>query len=554
MIRFQFVLVLVAICFCASINICTAQKKIDTKKVIAIRNQLNNMEIDKALNNIEKLLKEEPYVPYYNELKVQVLQQIIEHIIEAKGETEETQSLGYLNETNQFVKDTFDWSNEADTAMLSFEDDKNNLEENDEQAKQEVNKVQIEKNGKESKVTKSTTFDAMDAVKEDKGFYIDSTLLQDDFEYKEPANTQTENELDKPIVAPEEALPGGFTKSKSKQQKLIEKYQLMQQQYADMDLKYYKNSLIDAARLSTLYIEYADSASKYLKYYVIDTAESNRKYKDSAIQYFTIAKEQFLLKEYQEAITNYYLATTIEPTWIELYLAMGDAYLELNDDSLANQYYKAALYLDTNRSATYYHLAGIQLKKGNYEKSLDRIMKALWIYPDKLYFHFLKDLSGKMNRDFVSQWIPRMCFPITTANYQTMYVEDENNPWYHYQGAKMKYVSYANATGILRPNEITPEKYLEVACFMDMLDSTKDEPRLKFAREMKALGYLDCYVLISLFHIDLYPQYMHLVKSNPTKVQAYYTMLLNWNKKKYDKVKEKAPTVDNSIKGKKKKK
>jgi hypothetical protein len=54
-----------------------------------------------------------------------------------------------------------------------------------------------------------------------------------------------------------------------------------------------------------------------------------------------------------------------------------------------------------------------------------------------------------------------------------------------------------------------------------MLKESEHES-LEVARKMKALGYLDCYVFLSRFHDDLYPQYRHFVDNNMEKVIKYY--------------------------------
>ena len=56
-----------------------------------------------------------------------------------------------------------------------------------------------------------------------------------------------------------------------------------------------------------------------------------------------------------------------------------------------------------------------------------------------------------------------------------------------------------------------------------------DVPRyLDFAEEMEEEGYLDCYVLVSLFHYDIYPQFKHFMsfEDNRTRTKEYVEKFL----------------------------
>jgi hypothetical protein len=57
-----------------------------------------------------------------------------------------------------------------------------------------------------------------------------------------------------------------------------------------------------------------------------------------------------------------------------------------------------------------------------------------------------------------------------------------------------------------------------------------------FARVMDELGYLDCYVLVTLFHQDVYGQFADLVKNQPEKIKKYFYLIMNWDDKKFDKL------------------
>ncbi len=58
-----------------------------------------------------------------------------------------------------------------------------------------------------------------------------------------------------------------------------------------------------------------------------------------------------------------------------------------------------------------------------------------------------------------------------------------------------------------------------------MLKDSKDES-LAEARRMQDAGFLDCYVLVTLFHPDLYGQYRDFAANNRDKIVRYYRTFL----------------------------
>jgi len=46
------------------------------------------------------------------------------------------------------------------------------------------------------------------------------------------------------------------------------------------------------------------------------------------------------------------------------------------------------------------------------------------------------------------------------------------------------------------------------------------------ARKMQEAGFLDCYVLVTCYHIDFYDQYLDFVTKNKAKVVDYYKKFL----------------------------
>jgi hypothetical protein len=220
-------------------------------------------------------------------------------------------------------------------------------------------------------------------------------------------------------------------------------------------------------------------------------------------------------------------------------LLAGDLYYMMGKDSMAQKKYAKAVMLFPHKSEGYARLAELNYHKGKYTHAAARIIEAIMVYPQHAYWRFLEMVLQKTGREFNRQWIRREVFPATTSRVFEEIVAKEKTPWWHYQAAKMDVYGYFDTKGIGRPNEKTNERYLEVYTWKRMLDKTGFDKFL-FARAMNLIGYLDCYVLISLFHHDVYGQFADLVKRNPEKVKKYFYILINWEEKKFDKLREKA--------------
>jgi tetratricopeptide (TPR) repeat protein len=325
--------------------------------------------------------------------------------------------------------------------------------------------------------------------------------------------------------------------------------------FATMDSKYYKDLLKTKALEYTLDNEFADSASAYIYQLMVDTLAHvmNEKAQDLLEQ----GQEEFAEANFEAALNHYNDAMQADPLHEDIYLAIATAYDALGEDSLSLEFFNAARRLAPNTPKVNEAMGVYFFNKGDYERALDNIVLAIGKYPQKKYFSMIKRIAERSAKDFVSQWVPRPMYPHSSLRRMQKLIADTLDPWYYYQMASNEYLTLSNMEGIMKGNEKTKETYLEVVCWLYMLDSCKEPSAFQFARAMRKIGYLDCYVLITEFHHDLYPQFLHLSRNNPKKVMSYLTMLLSWEKGRFNKLKEMvkpppAPVVND--KGKKKKK
>jgi hypothetical protein len=105
---------------------------------------------------------------------------------------------------------------------------------------------------------------------------------------------------------------------------------------------------------------------------------------------------------------------------------------------------------------------------------------------------------------------------------KSQYMPSEE-PWSFYRSAKEKIVDYCNEDGIIEKSQSQTEtKYMEVYSWEYMLkksDTDKDE--FGFARKMQEAGHLDCFVMVSMFHISFWDQYKDFRDKNTNRIRTY---------------------------------
>ncbi len=325
----------------------------------------------------------------------------------------------------------------------------------------------------------------------------------------------------------------------------------------------YAAQLVSNARLATLKHERVDSSSHYLRMFLIDTINYDSLVAPADLDLYHEALDFYYTKEYIPASKRLKVLTYKYEEHFNMQWHLANCYLQLGLDSLS---YKQFVYISqvfTERPEGLLGLSRYYLAKGKYKDAAACIVKAITIYPEDSYFAQLDIILKRMGTGLKSQWVRREVYPISTARNYEEIMAKEDSPWRYYQAAKSNVYSYASK-GVIRPNEITNERYLEVYAWKEMLagnlkiDSLKMDPKemaaflkksnlnkkknkdkdassFPFARAMEKMGYLDCYVFISMFHHDIYDGFKDFVLLNPDKIEKYFFILLNWDDKRFDK-------------------
>lgn len=474
----------------------------EKKKVERARKLFNEFKIYDGEKILKDLVKQHPYEAYYHEALVQIQRQVLRNIKMANAE------LGYFNSSTSPEIDSLDLGSDTSetkkttikkiVSLSDFGLDRNN--------KNEIQKT----------VSKSKDFADENPMMTDAVVTIDSNLLKEDL-VNEDGNIES--------------------KKQSKEERARKKQLKSLENLSQIPYQSYEYDFIQNCRKATRVLNDVDSASYYLRAFLVDSINTDLFAPDSAQDIYNEALIEYYSKNIPLATTLLQKAIDIYPPFYNAHLYLGDCYFLMNKDSVALKEYQAATLINPNLPEAFEKLALHYYSTGNYTEAAAQIIEAISIYPQNHYFSLLKRIVSKTGKEYNPQWIRREVFPLTTQQNFEEVVAKEKTPWWHYQAAKQEVYSYYDTAGFVRPNEKTNERYLEIYGWKKMLNNSGKQ-NFPFARAMEKMGYLDCYVFITLFHHDLYRQFNDFVLANPEKVKQYFYILINWEDKKFKEIRE----------------
>lgn len=304
-----------------------------------------------------------------------------------------------------------------------------------------------------------------------------------------------------------------------------------------------ENSFINDCRSAQRYAEYSAKASIYLRAFYYDMPVDTN-VPEKAEAFFNQAERSFVSGNYNDAVNNYKRAIAIHPSYYKARLYLGDAYYAQRDYGDAYKYFKEAVDEQPELLEPRKYLVDAAWGMNNKTDAKKHCIEAIRVYPDVGMFYKLKLLCEETGSDFNRHWIAREV-QVNKADSasrradkkakekdstKTVEVAGKGTMWQYYAEAREKMLNYCDSNGVIvLPNSLTRQKYLEAYCWEYMLKMSNDT-LLNFARTMLEKDMLDCYVLYSLYHIDLITQFKDLKKSNPAKVEAYLaSLIVKWN-------------------------
>ncbi|MCI5054923.1 MAG: tetratricopeptide repeat protein [Flavobacteriales bacterium] len=249
--------------------------------------------------------------------------------------------------------------------------------------------------------------------------------------------------------------------------------------------------------------------------YSPDTAISKE-----AKELFSTGEQYFRAGRYSQARENYQKAFELEPNYYAAKLYTGDAYYAMKSYDSAIVYFNMAKEQCSDLLEPRKYLVDAYGRNNQFDESIKECIDGICVYPDPSMYAKLEDLYKIGDRTLNMHWIPRG----SRIVYHGSNLESTSHPqWSVYQSALKDLGKMVDTTGIInKENRFTRSKYLEVYAWEKMLNSTDNLPSdLKFAKEMMDAGYLDCYVFLSQFHYDLYPQFKDFVSNNKPRIEKF---------------------------------
>ena len=282
----------------------------------------------------------------------------------------------------------------------------------------------------------------------------------------------------------------------------------------------YRDEMLYACYGATLYAPNQDLAGLLLhEAYVepsVDTAVS-----DDAKAFVTKGYQAQAEKSYPEASRQFEKAYKLDTTYYTAASNAGYAYYLNEDYDKAIVWFSKAIRMQPEMFEPRYYLLDIYMKQKDWQKAYDACVEGIIQYPFTGYFTKLEEICGKLDKTFKLHWMERDYFP------NIMNIKDQQQateqPWSFYTGAKERIAEVCDENGMIkRSTTLTEQKYLEVYSWEYMLKkSDSDEKEIGFARKMQEQGYLDCYAMISMFHITFWEQYADFRDKNRERMRTY---------------------------------
>lgn len=287
----------------------------------------------------------------------------------------------------------------------------------------------------------------------------------------------------------------------------------------------YRDEMLFACYGATLYAPDQDLAGLLLhEAYVepsVDTAVS-----DQAKEYLNKGFEAQNEKSYSEAVRQFEKAYKEDTTYYNAASNIAYTYYLDKQYDKAIVWFRKAIRMQPDMFEPHFYLLEIYMTQEDWQNAYDACIDGMIQYPFTGYFTKMETICEKLNKTFKLHWMERDYFP-NMMNVKNQEQATEQ-PWSFYTGAKERIADYCNEDGVIKKsNTLTESKYLEVYSWEYMLKkSDTDEKEIGFARKMQEQGYLDCYAMLSMFHITFWEQYVHFRENNRERLRTYITTQL----------------------------
>ncbi len=287
----------------------------------------------------------------------------------------------------------------------------------------------------------------------------------------------------------------------------------------------YRSELIGSCSTATLVCPKQETASWILHEQFIepsvDTAVS-----DEAKEEYNKGGDDYSNANYTSAIRAYEKALKIDSNYYYATYKTAMCYYKDEKYEKAIPFFKKAIRIESNMLDPRQNLVNCYMENKNWQEAYNTCVEGIIVYPDIRYFTKMEVICDKLGKTFNRHWMTRDYMPSMLSSTSQSTITEE--PWSYYRQAKDKIGEYCNDDGIIKKKlEFTDQKYLESYSWEFMLKKSETEDKeFGFARKVKKDGFLDCFAMVSMYHISFQDQYVDFSKHNADRIRTYINTYL----------------------------
>ncbi|MGL5892156.1 MAG: tetratricopeptide repeat protein [Bacteroidia bacterium] len=286
----------------------------------------------------------------------------------------------------------------------------------------------------------------------------------------------------------------------------------------------YMNEMIHQCKWATAACEKQSIASGILFDELVaekvDTSVS-----DDAKKAYNEGDSEYNQENYSASIKQYQKAIREDSTYYNATLSIGMAYMKMEEWEKAVPWYIKSKKMQPQLLKSHVDLVECYMKLKRWDDAYEACIDGIICYPSNALFESMTEICEKKGKSFNRHWMSRNVLPNRMNTDQD---QPQSEPWQFYRSAKSKIADNCDDKGIVTSStEITTQKYMEVYSWEYMMkkDDT-DEKEFGFARRMEKEGFLDCYVFVSMYHINFREQYIDFSKNNADRIRTYINTYL----------------------------
>ncbi|UKN02965.1 hypothetical protein K6119_05480 [Paracrocinitomix mangrovi] len=297
--------------------------------------------------------------------------------------------------------------------------------------------------------------------------------------------------------------------------------------------RFSKENFLDVCRYSSL-ASFSQNADMYLRQMVAEE-KLDTNVSDDGWELFDEGKLKIDDGEFELAELNFRKAMDKDSGFYLANIYLGHTFYYRENYDSAMFFYERSRTAYPNKMLPRTCIVDCLVQQGLFYRAKKECQQMLFLYPGhdiKSKYNEILSVENKVMNDrrFTRYFYPNTIGEDDAERYGPTY-------WKDYRDAKKEVSRYCNEDGIIEENGLTKDRYLEVYSFRRMLEENQEDlPDIyEFPLRMMEDGYLEPFVFISMFHIDILPQLQDYMSNedNRKKCEDYIDKYLLETREKH---------------------